>query len=63
VSLVSVVIPQSVSSIGQSAFSVCTSLTNVYYVGSEEQWKNISIGYNNSKLTSATIHYNHVVNE
>ncbi|MBO7326038.1 MAG: leucine-rich repeat protein, partial [Clostridia bacterium] len=62
-SLTSIVIPDSVTTIGSWAFWDCTSLTNVYYTGTEEQWKAISIGNYNSSLTNATIHYNHVVEE
>ena len=56
-SLTSVTIPASVTSIGEWAFYNCGKLTDVYYGGSEEQWKLISIGSRNSSLTNATIHY------
>ena len=46
-----------VTSIGYSAFEDCSSLKDVYYSGTQEQWKKISIGRNNGYLTSATIHY------
>ncbi len=55
--LTSVTIPASVTSISSGAFSSCDALTTVYYGGTEEQWKNIDIGYFNSTLESATIHY------
>ena len=58
-SLTSVTIPDSVTSIGLCAFAVCTSLKDVYYSGSAEQWKAISIGSSNEPLTSAAIHYNY----
>ena len=61
-SLTSVTIPDSVTYIGYSAFEGCTSLKNVYYTGSEEDWKNITIPYDYS-LTHATIHYNYVPEE
>ena len=57
-SLTSVTIPNSVTSIGYSAFSGCYSLKDVYYSGSEEQWKKISIDEYNEYLLNATIHYN-----
>ena len=55
--LTSITIPDSVTSIGEDAFWNCTSLKDVYYSGTQEQWKKISIGSDNSRLTSATIHY------
>ena len=58
-SLTSVTIPDSVTSICKRAFYECTSLKDVYYTGTQAQWNNISIGSNNSYLTSATIHYNY----
>ena len=53
-----VTIPNSVISICGGAFHDCTSLTDVYYSGTEEQWNNIYIGEYNDCLTSANIHYN-----
>lgn len=57
-SLASVFIPASVSVIEADAFSDCYRLTDIYYGGSEEQWKQISIGSGNEALTRAAIHYN-----
>ena len=57
--LTSIEIPTSVTSIGIYAFSGCSRLTNVYYTGIEEDWAKITIGSGNSRLTSATIHYNY----
>ena len=57
-SLTSVKIPNSVTTIGKDAFYRCSSLKDVYYSGSEEQWKKISIGSSNDELLNAKIHYN-----
>ena len=57
-SLASVTIPNSVTSIDANAFLDCTSLKDVYYTGSQSDWKKISIDSYNDSLTNATIHYN-----
>lgn len=56
--LISVTIPESVTSIGNSAFANCSNLADVYYIGTEGEWKSISIGSSNEPLLNATIHYN-----
>ena len=59
-SLTSVTIPDSVTYIGQQAFWRCESLTDVYYAGSEAQWKAISISSaGNNDLLTAQKHYNY----
>ena len=57
-SLTSISLPSGVTSIGDGAFNGCSSLKDVYYSGSEEEWKAINIGYGNGELTGAIIHYN-----
>ncbi|MCD7767890.1 MAG: dockerin type I domain-containing protein [Oscillospiraceae bacterium] len=57
-SITAVVIEDGVTSIGSFAFYECSSLTDVYYGGSEDDWNTITIGSDNDPLTSATIHYN-----
>ena len=56
--LTSVTIPNSVTSIDYQAFYGCSGLKTVFYAGTEEQWKAISIDLDNSSLTSATRIYN-----
>ena len=56
-SLASISIPDSVTSIGDYAFYICSKLNTVYYCGTAAEWKRISIGSNNTALTSATREY------
>ena len=57
-SLTSVTIPDSVTHIGEFAFGCCSKLKDIYYTGTEEHWKEISIEKVNDPLISATIHFN-----
>ena len=56
--LTSITIPNSVTSIGIRAFDDCSGLKDVYYTGSKDEWKAISVEYGNDSLLNATIHYN-----
>ena len=60
-SLTSVSIPASVTSIGDYAFYLYeyqeSSLTDVYYGGTQEQWDAVSIAAGNDPLLNATIHF------
>ena len=56
--IVTATIPNTVTSIGEYASFGCTGLKDVYYAGSEAQWKAISVGSDNDNLLNATIHYN-----
>ena len=55
-----VTINSSVTSIGMDEFYNCDNLTDVYYEGSEAQWKAIKVEepQSNEALTKAAIHYN-----
>lgn len=53
-------IPSSVTSIGGAAFQKA-GVTDVYYAGTEAQWKAIDIGGYNSPLNRANIHCNHLM--
>ena len=59
--MTSITIPNSVTSIGYSAFSGCDKLKDVYYVGNKEQWNSIDINHSNYYLTDAAIHYNSII--
>ena len=56
-SLKSITIPESITSIGSYCCRDCLYFRDVYYTGSEEQWKAVSFGENNDELFSATIHF------
>ena len=58
-SLTSIKIPNSITSIATSAFERCSNLKDIYYHGTEEEWKKISIGANNGYLLNANIHFNY----
>ena len=53
----SVAIPSSVTAIDWNVFEDCNSLTDVYYEGSEAQWKAINFE-SDDELSKAAIHYN-----
>lgn len=55
--LVNITMPKSITDIEENAFNGCTCLTDVFYSGTEEEWKKISIGDGNEALISANIHY------
>ena len=55
--LTSVTIPDSVKNIDYRAFQYCNNLTEVYYLGTEQEWKLIEIAENNDQLLNATIHF------
>ena len=56
--LKSIVIPKSVIHIDNAVFWGCDRLKDIYYEGSEEDWKNIEIEWGNDLLLKANIHYN-----
>lgn len=58
--LTSVGLPATITRVEGYTFANC-GLTDVYYGGSEEQWKAIPIGISNGSLQRATIHYNHLM--
>ena len=57
--LSSIVIGTGVEFIDKEAFANCTNLNTVYYTGTEEQWKKITI--DDSNILNCYIQYNHKV--
>lgn len=58
--LTSVVIPESVTMIDSWSFANCSSLSDVYYAGTEEQWNAINFDeWGRNPILNATIHYNY----
>jgi len=57
-SLKSITIPGSVKEIDYNAFHHCKELTDVYFGGTEQEWKKIKIGSYNYDLLDANIHFN-----
>ena len=53
-----ITVPVSLASIGDVAFVDCGKFTDVYYKGTEEQWKAIRLGAYNYDLQKAAVHYN-----
>lgn len=57
IKLASITIPNSISFIGDYAFGSILGIDDVYYTGTEEQWKDIEIGVRNEELLESKIHY------
>ena len=51
----SVTLPDTLQEIAKGAFSTCSSLSNVYFYGTKEQWQSIKIGEHNQELLDATL--------
>ena len=52
----SVIIPESITSIGSEAFAYCNELTDIYYESDGINWEKISVADGNEPLKSATVH-------
>ena len=51
----SVTLPDTLQEIAKGAFSTCSSLSNVYFYGTKEQWKSIKFGEHNQELLDAIL--------
>lgn len=60
--LVSVSFPYTLADIGRKAFNGCTSITDVYYGGTAEEWAEVNIGSGNETIENATMHFAGVTN-
>ena len=55
--LATICFSDSLRSVGNYAFYPCTTLTDVYFGGSENDWKNVSVGAQNGSLKEAVFHF------
>ena len=55
--IVSVVFPNSVRKVAYGAFGDCYAIKNVYFVGTEEEWKQVAFDHENTYVQYATIQY------
>ena len=53
------IIGKGVKTIGEGAFDQCLELKKVYYAGGRSEWKNISVGENNSYFTNARMYFDY----
>ena len=52
-----ITIQENVEYIERDAFFICDALTDIYYTGTAEQWKRITIDDDNEELNSVKLHY------
>ncbi len=58
--LQSVIIGKGTANIEKDAFAKCYNLFNVYYMGTEEEYKAITIGEGNDRLKVAAVYFEHI---
>ena len=54
--LKTITLPAGMREIEWYAFSECGALTDIYFLGTEEQWNSVNVGRYNDPLKNATIH-------
>ena len=58
--LVSVIFPDSLTKIEKSAFESCVVLNDIYYEGTENDWRAVTVGERNAAITQyTTVYYHH----
>ena len=57
----SIIMYNNINNIGDFAFNGCNSLADIYYTGSEAQWKEVNIGMLNDGIDNAVIHYGYTI--
>ena len=60
VDIESIVIPNSIVKIENSAFDWSDEIKHVYFTGTKEEWESIEIGSYNGSLNKAEKHYNYI---
>ncbi len=56
IGLKKITIPVCTTNIEANAFNECKAMTDVYYLGTQDQWDHITIGPNNECLSNAALH-------
>ena len=55
--MTSLTLPNSIETISENAFYGCSSLTDVYYNGTQEEWNEVTILSGNDVFNSVTMHF------
>ena len=58
-----VALPKSLKGVAANAFDGCTNIKEVFYAGSEAEWKALPIATGNDPLKNATIYYNSTLDD
>jgi hypothetical protein len=55
--LSTIVIPDSVTNIGESSFFECPNISDVYYQGTANDWAGVNLNNSNTELSNGRIHF------
>lgn len=58
-----VALPKELKGVAANAFDGCTNIKEVFYAGSEAEWKALPIAAGNDPLKNATIYYNSTIDD